>query len=110
MPKNPISRPITRVGDGSLVGWALYAEDYERAVTAMGDVIYEDVLTSGDAPANCARAALKAIGIEVPKTSLAASKVETRPATRCARRGTGRRADAVQPERRPPNNRPISTR
>lgn len=37
-------------------------------VKAMGDVIYDEVLTSGDAPANCATKALAAIGIVLPNT------------------------------------------
>lgn len=60
-----IARKIVRLDDDQHIGWSLYKEDFERAITAMGDVIYDDVMTSGDAPANCARKALAAIGIEI---------------------------------------------
>lgn len=62
----PITRKIVRLDDGAHTGWSLYIEDYERAITAMGDVIYDEVLTSGDAPVNCAIKALAAIGIQRP--------------------------------------------
>lgn len=35
---SPITRKITRIGDGSHVGWSLYVEDYERAVMALASV------------------------------------------------------------------------
>lgn len=62
----PIANEIKSVIGGAHVGWSLYVEDYDRAVKAMSDVIYSKVLSSGDAPANCAVAALAAIGIKKP--------------------------------------------
>lgn len=63
------AREIRSLGSNGFVGWSIYPEQIPAMIKAMGDVIYADVLTSGDAPANCARKALAAIGISSPNVS-----------------------------------------
>jgi len=60
------AREIRSIGSNGFVGWSIYPEQIPAMVKAMGDVIYDDVLTSGDAPANCAKKALAAIGVVLP--------------------------------------------
>lgn len=63
------AREIRGIVSHNLVGWSIYPEQIPAMLKAMGDVIYDDVLTSGDAPANCARKALAAIGISSPNVA-----------------------------------------
>jgi hypothetical protein len=64
------AREIRSIGSNSFVGWSIYPEQIPAMLKAMGDVIYDDVITSGDAPANCAKKALAAIGLVLPNTKV----------------------------------------
>ena len=62
------AREVRNIFNGKFTAWSIYPDQLPAMIKAMGDVIYDDVLTSGDAPANCAQKALAAIGVVLPNT------------------------------------------